>query len=989
LFALAAALTTGGLMLAALPAQARQTPRTKSGLGHVVAAHVSPASPGSAAVAAREIGQSGLASGVVVGPATIPLAGICVTAASSATKKITRTNAAGRYFFPDMRPGLYAISFADCTHPAGAGYLPQPYRGIASEHGNHVFIRGGRPTLLSTVTLQPARPQVALATEQLRFSKATTGKGLFISGTVRSASGKPLGGVCVETWASKNFEGGSLTWYIYTRTNRSGHYSFPRQADIPAHNYRVLFTVGCGNNGNYAPQWWRRTSTGRHATLLKVKAGSTFSNIDAALMRGAIVTGTVRAINSKGTGLPGACVVGNGRGAMSGAQIFATSGRGGHYVLRGLGTGSFAIDFTPYCGLKGNYLPKSGPTVHVTDGKTVKGIDAALALGGQISGIVTSQATGLPVGGICVEFVGETANTFFQSFAATGANGKFSFGKLEPGIYQLGFAGGCGNKGSYAPQAYDGPLSNDGIITIKHGSLVTGVDVAMLAGGTVSGHVTIKAAGKAPANTCLVLDSPQSVGGLGGNISAFAYFDQPSALIFLGSHTTYSVANLEPGPYLAEFASCSFGPTPYAPEWFSPEGDGAPDWLSVTAGKVTSDVNGTLTRGGTISGKITGVSGRPLSQFCVSPQSPSDPFSALNQFFSGGSGQSGRSGTYTVTGLPAGQYAVEFAPCFGQSYAPQWFKGHGTQAAATPVPVTLGHVTAGINAVMTRGGSVAGRITSAITGLPVPLACVAVVDSSGNVVGAVLAGFGGEYDVPNLGPGTYNVEPSDCLTPLPVLAAVTSPGVHVANGHTTSGINVAMPRAGSISGTITTGNPPVPAFNTCVDAIPDGSNGQIEVALPNLDGTYALPGMAPGTYHLLFTNLCVFGDPGFADAQASASVSPGGDTTVNAVVAADGNIAGAATSAGSSSPVGGICVGAFANATATAPTEVAVTATDGSYDLLQLQPGGYIVKFSSGCGTTGYATQWWDNASSAGTGATVTVDPGASVNSIDASLVAG
>ncbi|HYK28401.1 MAG TPA: carboxypeptidase-like regulatory domain-containing protein [Streptosporangiaceae bacterium] len=951
-------------------------------------ARVNGPSPVSAAAAVRSIGKSGMVSGEVVGPAMLPLASICVTAVGSGGKRIARTNARGMYFFTDLRPGVYAVSYADCGHSVGNGYLPQAYSGRDSQHGNHVLVPGGRPTQLSAVTLQPARPQVAIATEHSLLSASKTHNGPFISGIARSQSGKPLSGVCVEASASQSFPGGSFYWYMYTRTNKSGHYGFPRRAEIPAHNYRVLFMIGCGNKGNFAPQWWRRSATGRHATLLNVRAGGTFSHIDARLTRGAIVTGTVRAVKG-GAGLPGVCVYGVGRGAMRGVRVPTASRRGGHYVLRGLGTGRFRIKFSPYCGVKGNYLPKSGPTIHVTDGKTVKGIDVGLVLGGQISGTVTSQASGLPVGGICIDFVGETANSFFEAFAMTRADGTFKFGSLEPGQYELAFAGGCGNKGSYAPQVYDGPLSNDGIITIKRGSLVNGVDVAMLPGGTISGRLTVKPDGKAAADPCIVLDSPQGVGALGGNITAFAYFDEPTAVIYLNKAGTYSVPNLTPGTYLAEFDSCSFGPTPYAPQWFSPEGDGAPDWLSVTAGTITSGVNGTLEPGGTISGTITGKGGRPLSQVCVFPQSPSDPFSVLNQLVSGGGfGESAKTGRYSVTGLPAGQYAVEFAPCFFGRYAPQWYKGQGTQASATSVSVTVSHVTAGINAAMTSGGSITGRITSAITGLPVPFACVAALDSSGNVVNVNFAGFGGQYDIPNLGPGTYDVEPSDCLTFLPVLAAVTTPGVQVANGHATSGIDIALPRAGSITGTVTTGNPPVPAANTCIDAIPVTGNGQVEVALPYLDGTYALPGLAPGSYQLLFTNLCVFGSAGLADAQATASVTAGGDTTVNAVVAADGTIAGTVTSASTSTAVGGICVGAFSNATATSPAEVAVTASDGSYELLQLEPGPYIVKFSSGCGASGFATQWWKDAGSVVKAKTVTIDPGASVNSIDASLTA-
>ncbi|MGN6794589.1 MAG: hypothetical protein ACTHJW_19565, partial [Streptosporangiaceae bacterium] len=68
------------------------------------------------------------------------------------------------------------------------------------------------------------------------------------------------------------------------------------------------------------------------------------------------------------------------------------------------------------------------------------------------------------------------------------------------------------------------------------------------------------------------------------------------------------------------------------------------------------------------------------------------------------------------------------------------------------------------------------------------------------------------------------------------------------------------------------------------------------------------------------------------------------------------------------------------------PPEVAITTTSGSYTLLNVQPGTYKVKFSTGCGDTGFKTQWWQNASSRATATVVTVGAGVTVTGIDAAL---
>jgi hypothetical protein len=66
--------------------------------------------------------------------------------------------------------------------------------------------------------------------------------------------------------------------------------------------------------------------------------------------------------------------------------------------------------------------------------------------------------------------------------------------------------------------------------------------------------------------------------------------------------------------------------------------------------------------------------------------------------------------------------------------------------------------------------------------------------------------------------------------------------------------------------------------------------------------------------------------------------------------------------------------------------EFAITAASGTYTLADLQPGTYKVKFTVGCGDSGFKTQWWKNASSAASATVITVGAGATVTGIDAAL---
>ena len=67
---------------------------------------------------------------------------------------------------------------------------------------------------------------------------------------------------------------------------------------------------------------------------------------------------------------------------------------------------------------------------------------------------------------------------------------------------------------------------------------------------------------------------------------------------------------------------------------------------------------------------------------------------------------SGPTGEYTVSGLSADSYAVEFQTFEPtQNFAPQFYSGKTKASEATPVQVVAGATTAGVNAALTAGGT--------------------------------------------------------------------------------------------------------------------------------------------------------------------------------------------------------------------------------------------------------------------------------------------
>ena len=78
----------------------------------------------------------------------------------------------------------------------------------------------------------------------------------------------------------------------------------------------------------------------------------------------------------------------------------------------------------------------------------------------------------------------------------------------------------------------------------------------------------------------------------------------------------------------------------------------------------------------------------------------------------------GPDGTYTAKGMASGsQYSLCFTASSGVSGGTSDSTGYVSQCSTTPVTVAVGATTSGVNAALTPGGVVSGRVTQAGTAL--------------------------------------------------------------------------------------------------------------------------------------------------------------------------------------------------------------------------------------------------------------------------------
>jgi hypothetical protein len=920
----------------------------------------------SAALAATK-SASNAKRGVITGKVTgggKPLRGICALAYGAGFGQ-TRTSKTGQYRIAKLPAGRYYVFFSAqyCGKSADDGnWLPQYYKdvnGPAYRHPTRVRVTAGQTTNGIDAALQ---------------------LGGQISGTVRSQHGKTLSRVCI-------FAQGKDGRFFVEGNGESGkngrydvHSLFPGK-------YQVAFVPRyCDNTGNYIPQWWHDSATQKHAKTIVIKRGLIVSHVDAALGPGAILSGVVRAGGPHGALLKGICVyVQPTKFQQFSFFAFIRTGKSGSYRLDGLTTGKYRVFFQRGCGNNGNYLNVQR-SVSVVAGHTKAGFDAFLPAGAIITGTVTNTH-GTPVGGICVSASGPG-----YGGSTSKADGKYSIIALPSGKYTLDFSGGCGNPGSYAPQYYRGQdnLGSANQVSATAGHTTPGINATMRPGGTITGVVT-DASGNRLNRICVLVESPATLQyGFPFNIEST-------------KNGAFTARNLVPGIYAVNF-NCFLGANKFPSQWFSGQpGQSTADFVSAPAGAVTSGINAVLQHGGFVTGKVTNSAGKPLSGICVQLAPHGAPIPSLNFFNRVALSFTNSHGVYRIGPVDAAKYDVNFS-CAPVRYGNQWYPHTAFRASATPVSVTDDATTTGVNAVLTASGSISGEVTTGASH-PQQNVCVNVEDAADNSSGFGFTNRHGRYAVSGLSSGSYQVTFEDCgYGSHHVLLGSVTRSVTVTAPRGVTGLNQKLVPAGAISGIVLGGPDATRQFGVCVVAVPVSKGTSYQYATTGPHGGYDLSGLTPGTYNVYFgDSFCLFSTPGYAPqwyndrtSQAAATdvtVTAGHDTPrIDATLGAAGAISGAATSH-HHTPVAGECVTATPVDPVPDPlfdsvphSVIGVTAADGTYTLVGLLPGKYTAEFSTGCGDTGFLTQWWHHSSSAAGATVITVSANATVTGIDAAL---
>jgi len=379
---------------------------------------------------------------------------------------------------------------------------------------------------------------------------------------------------------------------------------------------------------------------------------------------------------------------------------FATSDINGRYGIQKLPSGIFKVYFAGPSG--GGFIPEwynnksgffSATEVVVQAPNWTMDIDAQLALGGTLSGTVTSAATGAGIQYVGVNIL--DLNGAGIRYGSTDILGAYGIDAVRPGQYKVMFSPSLyPSDTNLAPRFFNGAakFADAAIVTVSSGATISNINAQLGAGGRITGTVTAAASGA----------SAQAAGLESVRVWATDKDGLFSAQAETAADGTYALAGLASTDYYVRFDK-----PPYVSQFYNGKyGQATADLVAASAGGTVPGINATLVKGGTISGTVRNVSSQGVANVMIRIYDAQGLATDLYAVSDG-------SGQYSVA-LPAGSWKVLFHAYWTEdNCASQWYSAKYGFQQADAVTVASGSAMTGIDAVLGSGGTMQGRVTNA------------------------------------------------------------------------------------------------------------------------------------------------------------------------------------------------------------------------------------------------------------------------------------
>jgi hypothetical protein len=746
----------------------------------------------------------------------------------------------------------------------------------------------------------------------------------------------------------------------------------------------VLSGLGAGNytldfapvDSSYAPQWYAGAALKSAATPIPLLAGQALTGKNVTLQ----ASGTIHGLVTDGSnGLTDINLLAyDSDGTFAGS---ATTDGSGSFDIFGLPAGSYTLHALPQSGTTdaATYAPTwngGSPTqadstaVAVTAGASSATQNIQLTAGGSISGTITGS------GSIEVDAYDSTGNWVAST---TTASGSYSIGGLVTGMYKVKFSP---SGGFSAPQWYNG---DSGGATLESQA----AEVAVTAGSDAPGVDAILGIESYLFGT--VVGGVDDTGIPGVEVSTYDADGNWVGGAVTDSDGNYTIPELAEGNDTVSFTP----PTDaYAAQWWNGASSQATAGTIVISSEFPAEADATLTPTATISGTVLGSGSAvvPVAGATVIADdlAGNEITSAITDTF----------GNYSLSGLQAGSYRVEFLP--GDSpFGSKWWNGASSEASATIIALAAGQNLAGANITLT-GASISGAVTGD-GGEPLAGVRVYAVDAAGNGVGQATTSSIGRYSIGGVTPGSYTLEfvppagdgyATQWWTGKPTETGATF--IALTAGVALTGKNVILASTdGSISGTVTAAADASPVSSAEV-YVYDSAGNFIEETQTDDSGSYTLVGLTSGSYVVLVSASASMGadyiDQWYGNKSTEATATPivvavgAAVTGVDVALVANASISGTVFDGDN---LGNGLFNAEVDAVNSSGAVVnsASTDGDGNYTITGLPAGTYSLHFYMY--DNSYASQWYTNQASFATANRIVVATSSVTTGLDVTMTHG
>lgn len=903
-----------------------------------------------------------------------PISGQIMFLHNSAGTQISlrTTDASGAYVFAGLPTGTYYLRSS-----ANLGNITVVYDG--DDIGT--LCLGCTPMI--TTMAAPVLVTVGSATGNKNL-QLTPGQS--VTGRVATAGGVPIGaGVILYTST-----GTAIAMGNGLLTNNLGRYSY---TGLPAGVYyaRTTNSLGFLNQLYSGIVCAGCDSTSGTPIVLGDSAPAT---ADFTLSPGGRVSGT---ITDAATAAPVGGVqvsIYDAAGTLMSSATSDDAGRfvtwsglpSGTYFAQAVGTGYISQLYSAIDCNTTTCSPASGSPIQVTAGTVTADINFPMVAGGTVSGVVSdSDVTSGPSGieNVTVAIHEALTGTLVRS-AITTASGAFSIGGVPTGAYVARTTNSVG----FVDEIYDNlrcagcPVTSGRQFFVTTGNATTGIDFALSRGGSLTGQVQADGGALLSGVTVLAFDTNNRLVGS-------ALTNESGNYVFIG---------LAPGTYFVRTAASPGG---HVNELYPDHlcvtcnaSLGAP--ITVTAGATTTAIDFRLAPGGAITGHVRGVASPSPTSL---PNVTVSAFDANDGFV--GSALTNALGFYTLSGLPPGSYHIRTTNSHG--YADQIHAGIPCSGCAglgsTPVAVTAGATTGGIDFTLALGGSIGGTVTNSL-GAPLGGIAIQVWLADDRLAKTTSTRADGTYRVIGLAPGRYFVRTANTLGYVDQMyrditclgcSPMHGQAIVVTEASSTTGIDFVLAVGGVVSGRVTTRLSNLPIGNVTVNVY-TAAGALVATGVTNGNGTYRTGTMPAGPYYARTASSGGYIDQLYNGRDctncnptggALVTVTAGGNTSgIDFSLAAGGRVRGTVMLE-SGGPAAGVSVGLYSRNGALVTT--ALVDSQGQYVTIGGLPSGdYYARTSN---SEGLIEQLFNDIictnCSVSTGQPITVTTGADATGID------